>query len=181
MNFVVVHKITWGDVVFYDKFMYLCTKKGVAPSRAAVEAGISKSLVTKWKTNGTEVPSPEVLKKLSVFFGVTPDYLLGYDIQSQIDTLSQQISQLKKEIRTASAERKGELEATLLVLEESYDDLILAQPLTGNSENEHKKSPSDELELTEGEVAWIKLMRRFPPEQKAILIEKLLTELDKSE
>lgn len=42
------------------------------------------------------------------------------------------------------------------------------------------KNPSDELELTEGEVAWIKLMRRFPPEQKAVLIEKLLSELDKN-
>ena len=171
MNFVVVHKITWGDVVFYDKFMYLCTKKGVAPSRAAVEAGISKSLVTKWKTNGTEVPSPEVLKKLSVFFGVTPDYLLGYDIQSQIDTLSHQISQLKKEIRTASAERKGDLEATLLVLEESYDDLILAQPLTGNSENEHKKAPPCEpFGLSEGEKQVLELFRQIPAEQQPMVL-----------
>lgn len=42
------------------------------------------------------------------------------------------------------------------------------------------KNPSDELELTEGEIAWIKIMRRFPPEQKAVLIEKLLSELDKN-
>lgn len=42
------------------------------------------------------------------------------------------------------------------------------------------KNPSDELELTEGEIAWIKLMRRFPPEQKAILLERILTELDKN-
>ena len=45
---------------------------------------------------------------------------------------------------------------------------------------EATKNPSDELELTEGEIAWIKIMRRFPPEQKAVLIEKLLSELDKN-
>jgi transcriptional regulator with XRE-family HTH domain len=169
VNFVVVHKITWGDVVFYDKFMYLCTKKGVAPSRAAVEAGISKSLVTKWKTNGTEVPSPEVLKKLSVFFGVTPDYLLGYDIQSQIDTLSQQISQLKKEIRTASAVRKEELEATLFVLEESYDDLIFAKSCM-NKEQENKKISPHKPELTEGEKVMLELFRQIPAEQQPMVL-----------
>ena len=67
--------------MIYDTFLLLCKKKGLSPSRAALEAQISKSLVTKWKTNGTEVPSPDVLKKLSDFFGVTPNYLLGYDTQ----------------------------------------------------------------------------------------------------
>lgn len=56
--------------MFYDKFMYLCNVKKVAPSRAAVDAGISKSLVTKWKTNRTEMPSPEILQKLSAYFNV---------------------------------------------------------------------------------------------------------------
>lgn len=155
--------------MFYDKFMYLCNKKGVSPSRAAVEAGISKSLVTKWKTNGTEVPSPEVLKKLSSFFGVTPDYLLGYDIQSQIDTLSQQIYQFKKEIRTASAARKEGLEATLFALEESYDDLILAKSLS-SKEQEHKKISPREPELTEGEAELLELFRLIPVDQQPVVL-----------
>ena len=66
---------------------------------------------------------------------------------------------------------------------------ISVDELYGNEENkkdptaqvgEVEKKPSDELELTEGEIAWIKIMRRFPPEQKAVLIEKLLSELDKN-
>lgn len=65
--------------MIYDTFVLLCKDKGLSPIRAALEAQISKSLVTKWKTNGTEVPSPEVLKKLSDFFGVTPNDLLGYE------------------------------------------------------------------------------------------------------
>ena len=157
--------------MFYDTFAFLCKKKGLSPSKAAVDAKISKSLVTKWKTNGTEVPSPEVLKKLSDFFGVTPDYLLGYDIQSQIDTLSQQISQLKEEIRTASAERKEELETTLFVLEESHEDLVLAQKLTANSENGHKKSsPYEDGSLTEGEKEMLELFRQIPEDQQPVVL-----------
>ena len=168
--------------MFYDTFVFLCKQKGLSPSKAATDAGISKSLVTKWKTIGTETPSPEVLKKLSNYFSVTPDYLLGYDIQSQIDTLSQQISNLKKEIRTASAERKDELEATLLVLEESHEDLLLAQSLSGNSEKGHKKISSDEdIVLTEGEKALIKLLRRVPVADQPIVIEKILFALDDQE
>ena len=156
--------------MFYDTFVFLCKQKGLSPSKAAIGAQISKSLVTKWKTNGTEVPSPDVLKKLSSFFNVTPDYLLGYDIQSQIDTLSQQISQLKKEIRTASAERKEELEATLFTLEESHEDLVLAQSLTANSEKEQKKSSSDELALTEGEKTVLELFRAIPEDQQPVVL-----------
>lgn len=66
-----------GDIVFYDRFVYLCEQKGVSPSRAAIEAGISKSLVTKWKVNQTDVPSPEVIKKLSAYFNVPASYILG--------------------------------------------------------------------------------------------------------
>ena len=46
-------------------------------SAAALEAGLSKSLVTKWKVNKVDVPSPDVLKKLSAYFGMPVSELLG--------------------------------------------------------------------------------------------------------
>ena len=45
-------------------------------SAAALEAGLSKSLVTKWKVNKVDVPSPDVLKKLSVYFNMPVSELL---------------------------------------------------------------------------------------------------------
>ena len=66
-----------GIVVFYDKYVQLCNKHNVSKSKAAVEAGISKSLVTKWKTNNVEVPSGDILKKLADYFGITVAELLG--------------------------------------------------------------------------------------------------------
>ncbi len=67
--------------MFYDRFVYLCTQKGVSPSRAAIDAGISKSLVTKWKTNNIEVPSPDVIVKLSKYFGLPVSEFLGEETE----------------------------------------------------------------------------------------------------
>lgn len=69
-----------GDIVFYDRYIALCKEKGVSPSYAAVEAGISKSLITKWKKNTSIIPSPEVLQKLAAYFNITVAVLLDEDL-----------------------------------------------------------------------------------------------------
>ena len=63
--------------MFYDRFLALCKQRGIAPSRAATDAGISKSLVSKWKANGVNDPSPEVARKLADYFKVPLHELLG--------------------------------------------------------------------------------------------------------
>lgn len=62
--------------MFYDRFSTLCSERKITVSRAAQEVGISKSLVTKWKTNQVDVPSPYVLNKLSKYFGIPLSELL---------------------------------------------------------------------------------------------------------
>lgn len=62
-------------MVFYNRFSKLCERKGVSPTRAAVEAGIAKSAVTNWKQKGGE-PTGENAKKLCAYFGVTRSELL---------------------------------------------------------------------------------------------------------
>ena len=75
--------------VFYDRFVNLCELKGVSLSKAAVEAGISKSLVTKWKNNSINIPSPEVLDKLSKYFGISISELLGENEQKEKPAISE--------------------------------------------------------------------------------------------
>ena len=48
------------------------------------------------------------------------------------------------------------------------------------SDDETKKAP-DELMLTEGEKAFIKLLRRLPASELPIVYEKILTALDGQE
>lgn len=85
--------------MFYDKYAQLCKRRGVSMSAAAIEAGLSKSLVTKWKTNKVDVPSPDVLKKLSAYFGMPVSELLGEeekDAKKEQPVMADELSEKRK-------------------------------------------------------------------------------------
>lgn len=67
--------------MFYDNFLSLCTKKGVKPSRVAIETGFNKGSISSWKKNaeiGKDVkPTTEILEKIADYFDVSIDELLG--------------------------------------------------------------------------------------------------------
>lgn len=67
-----------------------------------------------------------------------------------------------------------------------YDKIVLLASVLGTSPSylfgwvENEKAPS-ELQLTEGEKALIKLLRRVPAKDQPIVIEKILSALDNQE
>lgn len=63
--------------MFYDRFVVLCRRKGVTPSRAAIDAGLSKSTVTKWKNDPSSKPTGNVIDKLTNYFGISISELLA--------------------------------------------------------------------------------------------------------
>lgn len=69
--------------MFYDNFVYLCKKHGVSPSKAAIDAGLSKSTVTKWKTTPDAQPTGNAIKKLSEYFCVPISELLNEEDQKE--------------------------------------------------------------------------------------------------
>lgn len=101
--------------MFYDKYVELCRQKGVSLSAAAIAAGISKSLITKWKSNETKVPSPEVLQKLSVFFNVPIAELLEKEKPTTVsdDGLSESQRLLISQLRSMSPEEFEKKEAAI--------------------------------------------------------------------
>lgn len=62
--------------MFYDRYMDLCQKRGMSPSKAAAEIGLNKASVTNWKKNGY-TPRADVLQRIADYFGVSADYLIG--------------------------------------------------------------------------------------------------------
>lgn len=78
-------------IMFYDVFKMLCEKKGVSCNRAAMDIGLSNSTPTKWKKTGAN-PDSTTLSKISSYFGVTTDYLLGFTKDSGIDITRHKIS-----------------------------------------------------------------------------------------
>lgn len=62
--------------MFFDVYCKLCHEKGISPTGAALEMGISRGAVSAWK-NGARIPNSAILTKISAYFGVSVDYLLG--------------------------------------------------------------------------------------------------------
>lgn len=69
--------------MFYDRFVALCAQRGESPSRAALNAGISKAVVTKWKQNPAAFPSGAVAAKLANYFGISIPDLLNADLRPE--------------------------------------------------------------------------------------------------
>jgi transcriptional regulator with XRE-family HTH domain len=93
-------------------------------SAAALEAGLSKSLVTKWKTNKVDVPSPDVLKKLSAYFGVPVSELIEEDDletkkeqPTEIDGLSEKQKVFIDKVMQMSDEELDRLDKILSLVE----------------------------------------------------------------
>lgn len=67
-----------------DKIKLLREKRGITQSELAKRLGITRSGVNAWEM-GISVPSTQYIVELSLFFGVSTDYLLGL---SQTATVS---------------------------------------------------------------------------------------------
>lgn len=86
--------------MFYDKFVRLCALRGVSPSRAAVEAGLSKSTVTKWKTTPDAEPTGAALKKLSEYFGVSISEILEEDEKKPLVNEDEELTDFLQMLKT---------------------------------------------------------------------------------
>ena len=92
------------------------------------------------------------------------------EVAKRCNTTKQTIFKYENEIVTNIPYDKIVLLSAALEVSPSY--------LFGWAEKEN--SP-DELQLTEGEKAFIKLLRRLPVTEQPIVIERILSELDKLE
>lgn len=63
--------------MFWNIFSSLCEKNKKTPTGVITELNISRGSVTHWKSG--KVPQHTTLLKISNYFGVSVDYLLGKD------------------------------------------------------------------------------------------------------
>lgn len=66
---------------FYEKYLMLCDKNQKTPSGAALEMGLSKTTVNRWK-NGGGITDATILK-VATFFGVPKEELKGEPEQKE--------------------------------------------------------------------------------------------------
>lgn len=83
--------------MFYDRFLELCANKGVKPTNACVEIGVSRGLAAKWKSTKTEKPSADALEKMSAYFGISIDEILGVQKENPA-TVSDEVDPVTMEL-----------------------------------------------------------------------------------
>lgn len=102
--------------MFYDRYVSLCKRKGVAPSTAAMEAGFHKGTVSIWKKkrNAGEDVSPDqpIIDKICAYFNVSEAYLRGFDQEG-----------IKKEPFPSEGLSEKQLEAIELIMNMSDEEL----------------------------------------------------------
>ena len=104
---------------FYENFIGLCNKAGKTPSRVAIEVGLSKPTVNRWKNGST--PTDATAMKVAEYFGVSIQELTG---EATIGDLAYEVcrdqglveSPLKKE-KTTAENSDGLTESHLKLLE----------------------------------------------------------------
>lgn len=68
-------------MAFYENYLHLCEKAGKTPSGAALEMGLSKPTVNRWKKGGGLTDATAL--KVSAYFGVTVAELKGESEQKE--------------------------------------------------------------------------------------------------
>ena len=110
--------------MFWDKFVTLCSAKGISPNGVCADLGLSTATATKWKKGA--IPRDTTLKKIADYFGVSTSYLLG--IVDDPDPIAL-VDPSKKDppMRTKLEEIMQDLTAEELEDLEKYVEFILSR------------------------------------------------------
>ena len=105
---------------FYGKYVEMCNKVGKSPSAVAIDIGLSKTSVHRWKNGGS--PTDATISKLASYFGVSVTYLLGKEEQKNPTTengngMSKAKADLIKKVMQMSDEELQKLDLLLQIVE----------------------------------------------------------------
>ncbi len=103
-------------MAFYQRFIKLCNDTGISPSRAALNAGLSKTSVNGWKRGQT--PTDKNIAKLAEVFNVPVSYFDEKEEKLPVDT-DKELSSKYSDWQILAAYKKADdnvKEAILLLL-----------------------------------------------------------------
>ena len=106
-------------MAFYENYLHLCEKAGKTPSGAALEMGLSKPTVNRWKKGGGLTDATAL--KVAAYFGVTVAELKGEEQKEKpsapegvdLSGLSPEDAELVRRILEASEAKKNAIRELL--------------------------------------------------------------------
>ncbi len=109
-----------GNGAFASRIKKLRTDNGLTMERLANEFDVSRSTIAMWENNGT-VPRDDVLIKLSNYFGVSIDYLLGNEKMEAREPESSRLQYIQRGLGKLDESR---LEKAGQMLSVMFDDIF---------------------------------------------------------
>lgn len=119
--------------MFYDNYIRLCNSVNKTPSAVAIEVGISKTSVNRWK-NGS-YPTDATMQRIANYFDVTIDELKGRELKENtalVDGAGPEYSkQQKKPTPEIGSERKDVDDLIELIKQADDQTLELIRRVVG--------------------------------------------------
>ena len=98
---------------FVEIVLDLINKNGITKNKMLTDLNLSKNSINDWKNRGT-IPNGETLSKISEYFNVSTDYLLGTEQkESSSPQLSDKEQELFNDIKSLSPEQQLAIRAVI--------------------------------------------------------------------
>lgn len=108
--------------MFWERFYSLCQRIGKKPNPVGKEIGLSSGIISKWKAGG--IPNGETLMKLSRYFDVSVDYLLGISPSIEIKETDMEPIFSDKELKKQIIDNIDNLNSIGLAYLAEYSDYL---------------------------------------------------------
>lgn len=108
----------------YNRIEQLCDKKGISITTMCRESGTSRGSLGDLKSGKIQTLSSETLKKISDYFGVTIDYLLGNEKTPIADDNGRITNELTDLLSDVSEERVEKILQYIQLFDKIPDDKI---------------------------------------------------------
>ena len=108
--------------MFWERFYSLCLRIGKKPNPVGKEIGLSSGIISKWKAGG--IPNGETLMRLSKYFNVSVDYLLGMSPTIEIKETDIEPILTEKELKDQIIKNANNLNSIGLSYLAEYSDYL---------------------------------------------------------
>lgn len=147
-----------------ERLQVIMEERNIKQADLARSTGISRGSISNYVVGRYE-PKADIIGKLANALNCSATWLWGYDVPMDEAAYQSSLEENPYELSMRDAfdtlDLDGQIEASQMVVDYAKNG----------------KSP-DQLTLTEGEKALIKLLRRVPVAEQPIVIEKILSALD---
>lgn len=105
--------------MFWNVFYSLCEQKNLKPNNVAKAIGVSSGVITKWKQGS--IPKIDALIKLSDYFSVSIDILLGRENKSSPSELTENEQEIVKIFKDLTETQQGKIIARAQIMAEQNE------------------------------------------------------------